>query len=196
MPGIWEAIRDSRTPGSLVTKSPLVLRDVEILREIEGRAGMTVFLSVPTLDEGAWRATEPHTPSPRARLEAVGELNRAGVPAGILIAPLMPGINDSPEEVTRILELAEQAGAVSAAGVTLHLRGEVRGIFFDWLRHHRPDLVPMYEQLYARGAYAQSDQRKRHSALIKYRSRRRRRGIKPARDDAPTQVSHEQSQLF
>ena len=89
---------------------------------------------MPTLDEKAWRATEPHTPHPRARLEAVAELNRPGIPCGILIAPLMPGVNDSPEQVEQILELAAEAGAVSVGGIALHLRGEVRRILFDWLR--------------------------------------------------------------
>ncbi len=184
MPGIWEAIRDSGTPSSLVTKSPLVLRDIELLQEINERSEMTVYLSVPTLDEKAWRETEPHTPSPRARLEAVGELNRSGVPAGILIAPLIPGVNDSPEQVEEIIDLAARNRAVSAVPVTLHLRGEVRDIFFSWLRHHRPDLVPLYEEIYSRGAYASGDLRREHSALVKYRSRRRRRGIKHA-DEAP-----------
>ena len=94
-------------------------------------------------------------------MEAVAELNRQGIPTGILIAPLMPGINDSPEQVERILELAEEAGAVSVGGIALHLRGEVRGIFFDWLRSQRPDLVPRYERLYARGAYAPRAERER-----------------------------------
>ncbi len=190
MPGIWEALRDSGTPGSLVTKSPLVLRDLEVLQELHERAEMTVFLSVPTLDEGAWRETEPHTPSPRARIEAVAELNRNGVPAGILIAPLMPGVNDSPEQIETILALATEARAVSVAGVTLHLRGEVRDIFFDWLRAYRPDLVPRYEEIYAKGAYAGSDVRREHSALVKYRSRRRRgkrEGATRERDDEPSQ---------
>ena len=97
MPGIWEAIEGLRHAGSLVTKSPLVLRDIELLQELNERSEMTVYLSVPTLDEKAWRETEPHTPSP-ARLEAVGKLNQSGVPAGILVAPLIPGVNDSPEE--------------------------------------------------------------------------------------------------
>src|SRR4051794_8900942 len=82
MPGVWEALRDSGTPGSLVTKSPLVLRDVELLRELHDAAEMSVYLSVPTIDERTWRETEPHTPSPRARLDAVRRLNEAGVPAG------------------------------------------------------------------------------------------------------------------
>ena len=101
-------------------------------------ADLSACLSVPTLDEKAWRASEPHTPHPRARLEAVGELNRAGIPTGILIAPLMPGINDDPAQVERIIELATENGAVSIGGNTLFLRGAVRRIFMDWLRSDRP----------------------------------------------------------
>ena len=166
MPGIWEAMRDFANPASVLTKSPLVLRDLPLLKELAARASFSANLSVPTLDERAWRATEPHTPNPRARLEAVAELNRAGIPTGILVAPLMPGINDSPEQVERILDLASEAGAVHVSGIALHLRGEVRGIFFDWLRSKRPDLVPHYESLYQRGAYAPPAERKRLSALV------------------------------
>jgi DNA repair photolyase len=176
MPGIWQALRDADTPGSLVTKSPLVLRDIELLQELHERCDMTVYLSVPTLDEGAWRQTEPHTPSPRARLEAVAALNRAGIPAGVLIAPLMPGINDSPDQVRQIVKLAREAGAISAAGVTLHLRGEVKEIFFGWLRLHRPDLIPLYEELYRRGAYAPSEVRSKHGELAKLAGRKPRTG--------------------
>jgi DNA repair photolyase len=161
MPGIWEAFRDFANPCSVLTKSPLVLRDLKLLQEINEVAPVSANLSVPTLDEKAWRATEPHTPNPRARLEAVAELNRAGIPTGVLIAPLMPGINDSPEQVERILEIATEAGATSIGGIALHLRGEVRGIFFNWLETHRPDLIPRYEQLYARGAYAPPAERQR-----------------------------------
>jgi DNA repair photolyase len=161
MPGIWEAFRDFRNPCSILTKSPLLLRDLPLMQEVAEVAPISANLSIPTIDEKAWRATEPHTPNPRARMEAVAELNRAGIPTGILIAPLMPGINDAPEQVEEILELASEAGAVSVGGIALHLRGEVRGIFFDWLRAHRPDLVPRYEQLYKRGAYAPPAERQR-----------------------------------
>ena len=126
MRGIWEALRDARNPCSILTKSPLLLRDLDLLKEIAEVADVSACLSVPTLDEKAWRATEPHTPNPRARLEAVGELNRAGIPTGILIAPLMPGINDAPEQVAKIVELATEAGATSIGGNTLFLRGSVR----------------------------------------------------------------------
>src|SRR5690349_17646447 len=161
MRGIWEAMRDFSNPCSILTKSPLLLRDADLLCEIAERTHVSACFSVPTLDEKVWRQTEPHTPNPRARLEAVGELNRLGIPTGILIAPLMPGINDAPEQVERILELAGEAGATSVGGIALHLRGEVRGIFFEWLEAHRPDLVPRYQQLYARGAYAPPAERQR-----------------------------------
>jgi DNA repair photolyase len=168
MPGIWEALRDTRTPCSVLTKSPLLLRDLPLMKEISDLGiPISANLSVPTLDEKAWRASEPHTPNPRARLEAVGELNRAGIPSGILIAPLMPGINDAPEQVERILELAAENGATGVSGIALHLRGEVRGIFMDWLRSYRPDLVERYERLYARGAYAPQAERERLGALVR-----------------------------
>jgi DNA repair photolyase len=160
MRGIWEAFRDAANPCSILTKSPLLLRDLDLMKQIAEVADISACLSVPTLDEKAWRATEPHTPSPRARLEAVAELNRAGIPTGVLIAPLMPGINDAPEHVAKIVELATEAGATSIGGQTLFLRGSVRQVFFDWLREHRPDLLPRYEELYRRGAYLPEAQRR------------------------------------
>jgi DNA repair photolyase len=177
LPGVWEAMRDSRTPCSVLTKSPLLLRDIELFKQIPSFAAN---LSIPTLDEKAWRASEPHTPHPRKRIEAVAELNRAGIPTGVLIAPLMPGINDSPEQVEEILELCAEAGAVSIGGICLHLRGEVRDIVMDWLRSYRPDLVPRYESLYARGAYAPKAERERMSRLV----RQGRRVTAPSRDPA------------
>ena len=138
MRGIWEALRDARNPCSILTKSPLLLRDLDLLQEIAEVTEVSACLSVPTLEEKAWRATEPHTPHPRARLEAVAKLNEAGIPTGILIAPLMPGINDAPEQVAEIVRLATEAGATSIGGQVLFLQGSVREIFFDWLREHRP----------------------------------------------------------
>jgi DNA repair photolyase len=137
------------------------------MREIAEVAPISANLSVPTIDEKAWRASEPHTPHPRARLEAVGELSRAGIPTGVLVAPLMPGINDDPRQVEEILQLAADAGATSVSGITLHLRGEVRGIFMEWLRSYRPDLVEHYEELYARGAYAPRAEQDRMAALVR-----------------------------
>jgi DNA repair photolyase len=127
MEGIWEALRDAANPCSVLTKSPLLLRDLELMLQIAERASFSACLSIPTLDEKAWRATEPHTPNPRARIEAVAELNRAGIPTGVLVAPLMPGINDSPRQVEELLERVTEAGASGVSGIALHLaRGGAR----------------------------------------------------------------------
>jgi DNA repair photolyase len=167
MVGIWEALRDAANPCSVLTKSPLLLRDLPLMLEIAARTSFNACLSIPTLDEKAWRATEPHTPSPRARLEAVAELNRAGIPTGVLIAPLMPGINDAPHQIEPLLEGAAAAGATNVAGVALHLRGDVRKVFMDWMKEQRPELVPRYQELYRRRAYAPRQERERLSKLVR-----------------------------
>ncbi|MEA2143998.1 MAG: hypothetical protein QOI64_2428 [Solirubrobacteraceae bacterium] len=194
MPGIWEAMRDARNPCSILTKSPLLLRDIELMKEIAAVTDIHANLSIPTLDAKAWRATEPHTPHPKARLEAVAELNRAGIPCGVLIAPLMPGINDAPEQVEPLLEAAAAAGATGIGGIALHLRGDVKALFFDWLRAHRPELIGLYEELYARGAYAPRHERNRLAALVRRepqqtwpsRFRERARERDPTREQAQT----------
>jgi DNA repair photolyase len=166
MEGIWEAMRDAANPCSILTKSPLLLRDLHLMRQINERTEFSAALSIPTLDEKAWRATEPHTPNPKARIEAVAELRRAGIRTGVLIAPLMPGVNDAPEQVAEILERVGEAGASYVTGIALHLRGDVRKLFFDWLQDNRPDLVPRYKALYRRGAYAPPEERRRLSKMV------------------------------
>ncbi len=165
MEGVWEAMRDAHggtgNPGSVLTKSPLLLRDLSLMRELAARTDFSACLSIPTLDERAWRATEPHTPHPRARLEAVAELNRAGIPTGVLIAPLMPGINDDPRQLEPLVQGALDAGATSVGAATLHLRRDVKDVFMAWLGEQRPELMTRYEQLYARGAYAPREERAR-----------------------------------
>jgi DNA repair photolyase len=167
MRGIWAALRDAANPCSVLTKSPLLLRDLDLMQEIAAVTDIAANLSIPTMDEKPWRASEPHTPSPKARMEAVAELNRAGIPTGILVAPLMPGINDDPRQVERILQAAADAGAVGVSGIALHLRGEVRGIFMEWLRSYRPDLVERYEHLYRRGAYAPREEQDRLRRVLR-----------------------------
>jgi DNA repair photolyase len=181
MPGIWEALRDTATPCSVLTKSPLLLRDLPLMLEVAQRTEISACLSIPTLEEKAWRATEPHTPHPKARLEAVAELNRAGIPTGVLIAPLMPGINDAPAQLGPLLAAVADAGATHVGGIALHLRGEVRAVFMDWLADQRPDLVPRYQELYARGAYATADERRRLSALVHRGGRFPAPGVRRAR---------------
>jgi DNA repair photolyase len=200
MPGIWEAMIEAGNPGSVLTKSPLLLRDLPLMRELAARAEFSAALSVPTIDERAWRDTEPHTPNPRARLEAVAELTRAGIRTGILVAPLMPGINDAPEQVEKILELADAAGADYVSGIALHLRGEVRQLFLDWLADRRPDLLPRYRELYQHGAYAPVHERQRLARLVRgpeLSPSERGRGafLSPPRQERPA-PSSEQGTLF
>jgi DNA repair photolyase len=167
MPPMLEALRDAETPTSVLTKSPLATRDLELYLELAEVADASVNFSVPTLDEKIWRETEPHTPHPRKRLEAVARFNEAGIPAGVLVAPLMPGINDDPELVDEIVSLAEEAGATFVNGIALHLRPGVKEVFMSWLSAARPDLTPRYEDLYHGRAYAPNSERKRIGSLVR-----------------------------
>lgn len=178
MRGIWEAFRDARNPCSVLTKSPLLLRDLDLMRELNAVTEFSAALSIPTIDQDAWRATEPRTPNPRARLEAVAELSSAGIRTGVLIAPLMPGINDSPEQVREVVRLATEAGADYITGIALHLRPGVREVFMEWLADRRPELVSRYEELYRRGAYMPREERVRLARVIQgpARSPRQRAG--------------------
>ncbi|HEY0278159.1 MAG TPA: radical SAM protein [Solirubrobacterales bacterium] len=203
LPEILEALLAAKTPVSVLTKSPLVMRDIEIFERFRD-AGLrvSVNLSVPTLDEKAWRLTEPHTPSPSARLDAVAELRRRGIDSGILIAPLMPGINDSADQVEPIVARAREAGATFLGGVALHLRGEVKDVYFGWLREKRPDLVPEYERLYGRRAYMRpADRQKTTRALRGWGQQRMRSNYvegaqKTSRPFAVAPKEPAQSKLF
>jgi DNA repair photolyase len=209
MPGIWEALRDTATPASVLTKSPLLLRDADLMVDAAAAAPVYADLSIPTWDERAWRATEPHTPHPRARMEAVAELNRRGIPTGVLVAPLMPAVNDRPEQLAPLLQAAAEAGAVQIGGIGLHLRGEVRDVFMTWLRERRPDLLDRYEELYADGAYLPPHERMRLARLIPSEARdpgggpaaaegtQRFRALRPVRGTTPECDGHgEQQALF
>jgi DNA repair photolyase len=193
MPAILEALEEAETPVSVLTKSPLVMRDIEIFARMAKRLPVSVNLSVPTLDEDAWRATEPHTPSPAARLDAVAELRRRGIDSGVLIAPLMPGINDSPEQVQPILDRARKANASFLGGVALHLRDEVKDVFFAWLETKRPDLLKRYEGLYRGRAYMRPAHRKQATRAVRGWGRGTRGRKKERR---PAAVPPPQDRLF
>jgi DNA repair photolyase len=167
MPPMIDVLRETETPTSILTKSSLVTRDLDQLLELAEVADVSVNFSVPTLDEKIWRQTEPHTPHPRKRLEAVAKFNEAGIPSGVLIAPLMPGINDDPELVEEIVSIAEEAGATFVNGIALHLRPGVKEVFMSWLSAARPDLTPRYEELYQDRAYAPNSERKRIGSLVR-----------------------------
>jgi DNA repair photolyase len=113
-------------------------------------------MSIPTLDEDVWRASEPGTPHPRARLEAIAALADAGVPAGVFVAPIIPGLSDGHDQLAAVVQGAIEAGASSIVPIVLHLRPGVRDVFLPWLKGIRPDLLARYEELYRR-SYAPKD---------------------------------------
>src|ERR1700704_5491426 len=151
--GIVEALAAARNPFSILTKSTLILRDLDVLAEAAAHADVRADLSIGTLDEHVWRTTEPGTPHPRRRVEAVARLNEAGIPCGVLVAPVLPGISDAPEQVEAVVKACIDAGAVSIAAMLLHLRPGVREHWFEWLHRERPDLVDEHASIYTR-AYA------------------------------------------
>ena len=168
MPPMIEALRDTETPTSILTKSSLVTRDLDLYLELAEVADVSVNLSVPTLDEKIWRETEPHTPHPRKRLEAVAAFNEAGIPSGRPGGPA-----DARASTTRLSwwtrssRSAEEAGATFVNGIALHLRPGVKEVFMSWLSAARPDLVPRYDRLYEGRAYAPNAERKRIGALVR-----------------------------
>jgi DNA repair photolyase len=194
MRGIWQALRDRANPCSVLTKSPLLTRDIDLMLQIAERTQFTAYLSVPTIDECAWRESEPRTPSPRARLNALTQLAEAGLDVGVVIAPLMPGINDSPEQIEEIVTAALDAGAESIDALPLHLRGSTKDVFLAWLRATRPELVERYDALYGAGSEMRRDEQRRLLELVKPRGRtwetriRERFETEPAPSAAPPQL--------
>ncbi|NND03834.1 MAG: radical SAM protein [Acidimicrobiia bacterium] len=159
--GLLEVMVERGNPVSLLTKSSLVLRDIDVLQDLALRTKVRVDFSVGTIDEAVWKATEPGTPHPMRRIEAVGKLNAAGIRSGVLMGPVLPGISDSPDQLYATLKAAVDAGAVSIGHVPLHLGPGVKEHFVDWIVGHRPDLLPMYEDLYSG---------KGKQAAVKYRT--------------------------
>ena len=159
MRGIITALIDYRNPFSILTKGTLILRDLDLLKEAAKATDVSTAFSIGTLDEDAWRASEPGTPHPRARMDAVAALNDAGIPCGVMLAPILPGITDAPEKMRAVVEAAIAAGATHVTPILLHLRPVVREEYMGWLQATHPTLVTRYEHMYARSAYGPKEDR-------------------------------------
>ncbi|MER3456271.1 MAG: radical SAM protein [candidate division GAL15 bacterium] len=157
---ILEALVECRTPASLVTRSPLVLRDVDVLQDLARKAGVTVCVSLVTLDPQLARQLEPTVALPHQRLRAIEQLSRAGIRTGVMLAPVLPGLTDQPENLEAVVRAAVQAGAQFLAHNVLHLGEVTRDAFWAFLARCHPHLLPMYQKLYA-GRYAPSSYRRR-----------------------------------
>ena len=148
-----EALRDASNPFSIITRGPMIVRDLDVLAEASRRAEVSVTFSVPTLDYDVWRTTEPGTAPPRQRLAALKTLVDAGVRASVGMAPLLPGLSDHPESLERVVAAAREAGACGVWANLLNLRPGTREHFLECLARDWPELLADYERLYARGAY-------------------------------------------
>jgi len=126
-----------------------------------------VSFSVGTLDRSVWSLTEPGTPPPDRRVEALRRLTAMGVSCGVLIAPVLPGLSDSEDQLREVVEACADAGAVSIHGVALHLRGSVRAHYLDWLEGARPDLVRLHRGRFRRGAYQEDTERERVEGIVR-----------------------------
>jgi DNA repair photolyase len=165
MPGIISALADNLTPFSILTKGTLITRDLPLLRDAAERVPVSAAMTIGMLDEELWRASEPGTPSPAARLTAVRALNDAGVATGVMLAPIMPGLNDDKDQLVELVDRIAQAGATHITPIVLHLRPGVREVFWPWLEQHHPELLDRYRNLYQR-SNASEDYRNAVTAFV------------------------------
>jgi DNA repair photolyase len=155
-----EALADARNPFSIITRGPMIVRDLDVLAEAARRASVSVTFSIPTLDEDVWRRTEPSTAHPRQRLRAVSMLVEAGIKTGVGMAPILPGISDRPDQLREVVRAAREAGATGIWTNLLFLRAGTREHFLEHLAQDWPELLPQYRQLYGRRAYLGADETK------------------------------------
>ena len=148
-----EALGGARTPFSIITRGPMIVRDLDVLVEAARRAEVSVTFSIPTLDEDIWRKTEPSTAHPRQRLKAISKLVEAGIKAGVGMAPILPGISDRPEQLREVVRAAREAGATGVWANVLNLRPGTREHFLAHLAEDWPELLPRYRDLYDNRAY-------------------------------------------
>lgn len=175
-----EALLASRTPIGLVTKGPMVVRDADLLADLGRRAACRVYVSVPTVDEEAWRALEPGTAHPLQRLRAVRTLRDAGIDAGVLMAPVVPGFTTQPARLEATIKAIADHGAAFMGANVMYLKGGTKDHFMGFLAREFPEMTAGYGRLYA-GAYAKPEYVEGVRAMIsalqdRYDLRRRTRG--------------------
>ena len=151
--GAIGALAEARNPLSIITRGPLIVRDVDVLSEAASRGSVVVTFSIPTLDPEVVARTEPGTAPPRQRLRALRTLIDAGIETGVGMAPILPGLSDRPEQLADVVRAARDAGATSIWTNMLYLRPGTREHFLDHLARDWPELVPRYERLYRGRAY-------------------------------------------
>jgi DNA repair photolyase len=190
--GCLAALAAARNPFGLITRGTLIVRDIDVLVEASRRAKVTISFSIPTLDEEVWRVTEPTTPHPRQRLRALKRLVDAGVRAGVAMAPLLPGLSDTPERIETVVKAARDAGAVSLWGGLVNLRPGTREHFMTVLDKYWPELLPRYRELFENRSYLPRDVTSPVSDTVNELKRRHgiadRREVRLAPPEEPAQM--------
>jgi DNA repair photolyase len=153
MPEIIEALAAADTPFSILTKGTLILRDLPLLKEAAQRVKVGLSFSIGFVDEQLWRLVEPGTPSPRRRLEAVRTLHESGLGCGVMMAPILPYLTDSPSRLRETVAAIAESGARSVIPIPLHLRPGAREWYVSWLTANFPDLLDRYRALFRGGSY-------------------------------------------
>jgi DNA repair photolyase len=184
--GCIQALAAAATPFGMITRGPLVVRDIDVLQEASKMADVTVNVSIPTLDDRIWRTTEPGTAHPRQRLRAVRRLADAGIRAGVGMAPILPGLSDDPAKLREVVLAARDTGATHLWWNVVNLRPGTREHFLEQLARDWPQEVDRYQRLYAGRAYLpKQETRQLDAVMTELRSEwvwapRRRKVVEPA----------------
>ena len=181
-----ETFAEAANPFSIITRGPMVVRDLDVLTRAARAAKVSITFSIPTLDEEVWWKTEPSTAHPRQRLRAVKELVDAGIRVGVGMAPVLPGISDREDQLAEVVRAAREAGATGVWTNVLFLRPGTREHFLEAIARDWPELLPYYENLYAGRAYLGSAETKPLKQTVARLAKehaikdRRRRPLEPA----------------
>jgi DNA repair photolyase len=192
--GAIVALGEARTPFGLITRGPLIVRDVDVLTAASLRAKVGVTFSIPTIDPEIWRRTEPGTAPPHQRLRAIRTLIDAGIDASVGMAPILPGLSDDPAAMATVVRAARDAGATSIWANVLYLRPGTREHFLENLARDWPELLPRYESLYAGRAYVRDEVVKGVRLKVRALTRefavadRREHPLLPEREFVPEQL--------
>ncbi|WP_046470686.1 Rv2578c family radical SAM protein [Allosalinactinospora lopnorensis] len=172
MPEIITALRDFANPFSILTKGRLILRDISLIEQAAQVTDVSLAVSVGFLDEALWRSAEPGTPRPQSRLDVIRGFAHRGIECSVLMAPILPGLTDTPERIEETVAAIADSGASSVTPIVLHLRPGAREWYLAWLAREYPKLVPRYRDLYQRGAYVPKSYQDAVNAMVKEAARR------------------------
>ena len=193
--GVLEALADAANPMSMLTKSTMIVRDLDVFERLNEVTDVSVSMSVGTLDEDVRRVVEPGTPPGRRRLEILGRFAEAGIRTAVLVAPILPGLTDDDEHLDEVLAECARVGVARASPIVLHVRQNIREHFMPWVQETYPWLYPRYVELYGRRAYAPRAYQEEVSERFRRLRERHGIGVTGYRPGRPPTASRRGEQL-